>query len=51
MSGYKTYIAALVIGLAAAAHSLGLLGDVAYQTIIGLSGAGGLAALRAAIAK
>jgi len=49
--GYKTYLCAIGIGLAATAHALGFIDDATYQTLIGILGAGGLAALRAGVAK
>jgi hypothetical protein len=49
MTGYRTYIAAVLIAIATFAHTQGWITDSAYQAIIGLGGAGGLAALRAAI--
>lgn len=51
MNGYKTYIVAGLIGLATVAHTLGWIDDTVYQVILGLLGAGGLAALRAGVTK
>lgn len=51
LQGYRTYLAALAIGVAAAAHYLGYLNDVVYQSLLGILGGGGLAALRAAVKK
>ncbi len=48
MKGYKTYLCAAAIAALAAVHYLGFINDTAYQTMVGLFGAGGLAALRAA---
>ena len=47
----KTYICAAVIGLANAAHYLGYIDADLLKMIIGLFGAGGLAALRAGVKK
>ena len=49
--GYKTYLCALGIGLATAAKTLGYLDEETYQTVVGMLGAGGLAALRAGVGK
>ena len=51
LNGYRTYLCAVGIGIAAAAQALGFIDDAAYQTILGVLGAGGLAALRAGVAK
>lgn len=51
MSGYKTYIVAGLIGLTTAAKALGWIDDTVYQVVLGLLGAGGLAALRAGVTK
>lgn len=51
LSGKKTYLAAAGIAAVAVAHYLGLLDDTAAQTLYGLLGAGGFAALRAGVAK
>jgi hypothetical protein len=51
MNGKKTYIVAGLIGLAAGARALGWLDDGIYQMILGLLGAGGLAALRDGVTK
>lgn len=48
LSGYRTYIFATAIALISAAKYLGWLDDATYTTLLGLFGAGGLAALRAA---
>lgn len=48
LSGYKTYLCAVGIGVATAAKALGYLDEATYQAIVGFLGAGGLAALRAA---
>ena len=50
-SGYKTYLAATGIAGVTLLHVLGYLSDETYQTLLGLLGAGGLAALRAGIGK
>lgn len=51
LAGSKTYIIAGVIGIATAARYLGYLSESTYQLVLGLLGAGGLAALRAGVAK
>lgn len=48
LKGKRTYAMAIAIGLLSAAYALGWVNDVAYQTLLGLFGAGGLAGLRAA---
>ena len=49
LDGYKTYIAAAVIGLLTALNYLGILDDENYKTLVGLVGSLGLAALRAGV--
>ena len=49
--GNKTYIAAGVMGLATVLHTSGLIDAVTYQLVMGLFGAGGLAALRVGVKK
>ncbi len=49
--GKKTYIVAAAVALAVFAHSLGWIDDNTFQVILGLLGAGGLAALRAGVTK
>lgn len=51
MNGYKTYIIAAIIGILAAAHYLGYLTGPAYDALLGIFSAGGLAALRAGVEK
>ena len=51
MSGYKTYAIAALIGVVTVAHQLGYIDDNLRDTILGFLGAGGLATLRAGIAK
>ena len=51
LSGHRTYIIAVLIGAASAAHFLGWIDGQAYTAILGLLGAGGLSALRAGIEK
>ena len=50
-SGKKTYLVALGVAIATAAHQLGWIDATVYQTILGLLGAGGLAALRSGVGK
>lgn len=49
LSGYRTYLCAIGVGIATAALSAGWVDQQTYQIVIGLLGAGGLASLRAAI--
>jgi hypothetical protein len=51
LEGKKTYITAAVLGLATFAQSLGWIDQSQYNTILGLAGALGLAALRAGVSK
>jgi|WetSurMetagenome_2_1015567.scaffolds.fasta_scaffold38931_3 hypothetical protein len=51
LAGYKTYIFAAAIALATFAKAVGWIDDNAYQVILALFGAGGLAALRAGVTK
>ncbi len=51
LSGYKTYIIAVLIGIATVVHQIGYIDALTYQTILGILGAGGLAALRIGISK
>ena len=51
VNGWKTYACALIAAFAVFAKALGWIDEATYQVIIGLSGAGGLAALRAGVTK
>ncbi|MFQ5658658.1 MAG: hypothetical protein ACE5G5_14040 [Candidatus Methylomirabilales bacterium] len=51
LQGSKTYIVAVLIGVASAAKFLGLVDDEFYKAILVFLGAGGLAALRAGVSK
>lgn len=51
MSGWKTYAAAAGIGLLAAARFLGWVSPEMYEALLGLLGAGAVAALRAGVSK
>ena len=51
LNGWKTYLCAVGIGIVTTAKALGYLDEASYQTIVGMLGAGGLAALRAGVAK
>ena len=51
MSGWKTYVCAAIIGIAAAAKALGWIDSGIYEMIVGFAGSLGLAALRAGVAK
>lgn len=46
INGYKTYLCAVLLGLATVARALGYIDDATYATLAGLLGAGGLASLR-----
>lgn len=50
-AGYKTYLSAAAIAAVTVAHYLGYLDDSHTHTLYALLGAGGLAALRAGVAK
>lgn len=49
--GWKTYICAGVLALATFAKAVGWIDSSVYELIIGIVSAGGLAALRAGVAK
>ena len=51
MPGKKTYIIAALVALATFAKTMSWIDDQTYQLILGLLGAGGLAALRAGVTK
>lgn len=51
LTGYKTYIQAVLIGVASAAHYLGWIDAQAYLLILGLLGAGALSSLHAAATR
>ena len=51
LEGKKTYLVALGVAIATAAHQLGWIDTALYQTILGLLGAGGIAALRSGVNK
>jgi len=46
LNGKKTYIVAVLIGLATAAQYAGLIHSTTYMAIMGILGAGGIASLR-----
>lgn len=48
LKGKRTYIFAVLLGLATVAQALDWIDDQTFQTLVGLFGAGGLAGLRAA---
>lgn len=48
LKGYRTYISAACLVIAAGLHALGYISDSVYETLQGLLLGGGLAALRAA---
>lgn len=50
LDGKKTYISALVLGLATLVRALNWVTQEQYELILGLSGSAGLAALRAGVA-
>lgn len=49
LTGKKTYLSAAGVAAVTIMHSLGYIDDATFQMLIGLLGAGGLAALRAAV--
>jgi len=51
MKGYKTYLAAIAVAAVSVGHYLGWIDESAYVTLLGLFGAGGLAALRSGCGK
>jgi hypothetical protein len=51
LAGKKTYITAAVLALATFARSVGWIEQTQYDLILGLTGAMGLAALRAGVSK
>jgi hypothetical protein len=51
LDGKKTYITAVVLGLASFALAMGWITKEQYQIVIGLLGSLGLAALRSGVAK
>lgn len=48
LEGKKTYLVAILVGVVSVLNYLGVVDGQAYVTIMGLLGAGGVAALRAA---
>jgi hypothetical protein len=51
LAGKKTYIVGFLIAVVTFVHQMGWIEPGVYQTIMGLLGAGGLAALRAGVNK
>lgn len=51
MNGKKTYICAGALALATFAKAMGWIDETIFQALLGLAGAGGLAALRAGVTK
>jgi hypothetical protein len=51
MDGKKTYITAVVLGLASFALGMDWLNKAQYEVVVGLLGSLGLAALRSGVAK
>ncbi|MCP4651072.1 MAG: hypothetical protein GY853_13475 [PVC group bacterium] len=51
LEGKKTYVVAILIGLANAAHFMGYITPEQLTLILGLLGAGGLASLRDGVKK
>ncbi len=49
MTGYRTYLSAAAMALAALAYGLGWLSREEYEMILGFLGSLGLAALRAGV--
>ena len=45
--GYRSYVLAVVAGALTVAHALGYIDTETYTTLMGLTGAGGVATLRA----
>jgi hypothetical protein len=51
LEGKKTYISALILGLAAVVRALGWVTQEQYEVLLGLVSSLGLAALRSGVAK
>ena len=51
LTGYKTHIQAVLIGVASAVHYMGWIDTQAYLLILGLLGAGTLSSLQAAVTR
>ena len=51
MRGKKTYLFAIAIGALTAFKAMGWIDHAVYDVLLGLFGAGGLAALRAGVNK
>ena len=51
LEGYKTYIQAVLIGVASAVHYMGWIDTQAYLLILGILGAGTLSSLHAAVTR
>jgi hypothetical protein len=51
LSGYKTYIIAAVAAIVTGLYYAGVVDQTVYDTLMGFLGAGGLATLRAGVAK
>lgn len=51
LSGKKSYIIAIAIGISTTLHVLGILSDTAFQTAMGILAGGGFAAIKSAISK
>jgi len=51
LAGKKTYISALILGLAAVVRALGWVSQEQYELILGVASSLGLAALRAGVAN
>ena len=51
LTGYKTHIQAVLIGIASAAHYMGWIDMQAYLLILGLLGAGALSSLHSAATR
>lgn len=51
LSGSRSYLVAAAVAAVTVAYTLGYIDEKMYQSLLGLLGAGGLAAVRAAISK
>ena len=51
LSGKKSYLVAIVMGLLSTAYALDWVDDATYQTLLGVVGALGLGTLRAGVTK
>lgn len=51
MKGKRTYVIAALVGVVTVVYQLGMIDGQVYTAVLGMLGAGGLATLRAGMAK